>query len=193
MHDKLLEDLWPRTRVIRSRRKTMSVQVKEGALVVKAPLGTDDAQIREFLGKHIRWIRTHFEKARAAEEAAREEGTLSMEEIRELADRALEVIPGRVRYYAGLMGVTYGRITIRNQRSRWGSCSGSGNLNFNCLLMLCPPEVVDSVVVHELAHRLEMNHSERFYSHVRRVYPEYDRWNRWLKDNGSILMKRMTG
>ena len=114
-----------------------------------------------------------------------------MDEIRQLADKALEIIPGRVNYYAPLVGVTYGRITIRNQRSKWGSCSSKGNLNFNCLLMLTPPEVIDSVVVHELCHRKEMNHSDRFYSEVLRVFPDYWKWERWLKDNGNILMAMM--
>ena len=118
---------------------------------------------------------------------------LSPQDIRALAAEALEVIPKRVAYYAPLMGVTVGRITIRNQKTRWGSCSSKGNLNFNCLLMLCPPQVLDAVVVHELAHRREMNHSKRFYAHVLRVYPDYYKWNKWLKDNGPALIRRMTG
>ena len=94
-------------------------------------------------------------------------------------------------YYAPQIGVDYGRITIRCQRTRWGSCSAKGNLNFNCLLMLAPPEVLDSVVVHELCHRREMNHSPRFYALVLRVFPDYHRWDRWLKDNGPALMARI--
>ncbi len=181
------------TEIIRSRRKTFSVQIKGNRLLVKVPLGAGDREIADFLKKHERWIVTHLEKAQASQQKAAEAGLLSMEEIRALADQALQVIPERVRYYAPLMGVTYGRITIRNQRSRWGSCTSKGNLNFNCLLMLCPPEVVDSVVVHELAHRLEMNHSDRFYAQVLRVFPEYPKWDRWLKENGPVLMQRMTG
>ncbi len=116
-----------------------------------------------------------------------------MDEIHGLADQALQVIPERVKYYAPLVGVTYGKITIRNQKTRWGSCSANGNLNFNCLLMLAPPEVIDSVVVHELCHRKHMNHSREFYEEVRRVYPEYDRCHKWLKEHGSELMRKMTG
>lgn len=123
----------------------------------------------------------------------RASGRLSMEELRTLAQQAVKVIPERVAYYASRVGVTYGRITIRNQKSRWGSCSSKGNLNFNCLLMLAPMEVIDSVVVHELCHRLEMNHSKRFYEHVLRVYPEYYRYHAWLKEHGSDIMRRMTG
>lgn len=74
---------------------------------------------------------------------------------------------------------------------KWGSCSSKGNLNFNCLLMLTPQKVIDSVVVHELCHRKEMNHSDKFYAEVLRVFPEYWTWDKWLKDNGDMLMKRM--
>ena len=91
-------------------------------------------------------------------------------------------------HYAPLVGVSYGRITIRCQRTRWGSCSSKGNLNFNCLLMLAPPEVLDCIVVHELCHRKEMNHSQRFYAEVLRVMPDYRERYKWLKENGHMLM-----
>ena len=116
---------------------------------------------------------------------------LSMEEIRTLAEQALKVIPERAKYYAKKLGVTYGRITIRNQRSRWGSCSQRKNLNFNCLLMLVPPEVLDSVIVHELCHLKEMNHSEKFYAEVLSVFPDYWKHQKWLKENGMAIMARI--
>lgn len=127
------------------------------------------------------------------ERLRRETGALTREDIHILAKEALRVIPERVAYYAPKVGVTYRRITIRNQRSRWGSCSGKKNLNFNCLLMLAPPEVLDSVVVHELCHLLEMNHSKKFYEQVLRVYPDYYRDHEWLKTHGEKLLRRMTG
>ena len=108
-----------------------------------------------------------------------------------MAQKAMEIIPQRVKYYAQLLGVTYGRITIRNQKTKWGSCSASGNLNFNCLLMSAPQEVLDSVIVHELCHRLYMNHSKDFYAAVYRIFPDYGKWNKWLKDNGNLLIQRM--
>ena len=89
------------------------------------------------------------------------------------------------------MGVRYGRITIRNQHTRWGSCSAQGNLNFNCLLMLCPEAVRDYVVIHELCHRLELNHSEKFWTEVERVMPDYKIHRKWLKDNGTSLIARL--
>lgn len=178
-------------KLIRSSRKTISAQIKDGQLIVRAPLRCPERQIREFLEKHHRWIENHLQKSEEAARQARNSGRISEQELRELADKAVEYIPQRVRYYAGIMGVSYGRITIRAQKTRWGSCSARGNLNFNCLLMLTPPEVIDSVVVHELAHRFEMNHSPRFYAHVLAAYPEYETWNTWLKKNGQAVMKRL--
>ena len=178
-------------KVIRSQRKTMSVEIRTGTVLVRAPVQATDREIRDFLLKHKKWIETHLAKAQEQNAAAGSAEKLSIEQLNELADRALTVVPGRVKYYASMMGVTYGRITIRNQRTRWGSCSSKGNLNFNCLLMLAPPEVLDSVVVHELCHRLEMNHSDRFYAEVLRVFPDYRKWQQWLKENGARLMAKM--
>ena len=80
---------------------------------------------------------------------------------------------------------------MRAQRTRWGSCSSSGNLNFNCLLALVPPAVLDYVVVHELCHRLEMNHSPRFWQEVGRVMPDYEEHKKWLRENGAELIERL--
>ena len=177
--------------VIRSARKSFAVEIRRDSLTVRAPLQATDAEIGRFLMDHRKLIDKHLQKARERERELSGIAPLTKAELRQLADQAVRIIPERVRHYAPLIGVTYGRITIRNQRTRWGSCSSQGNLNFNCLLMLTPPEVIDSVVVHELCHRKEMNHSERFYAEVLRVFPEYRKWNQWLRDHGPELMKRM--
>lgn len=179
--------------LIRSNRKTVGLQIKRGEIIVRAPMTLSKERIDDFVREHEGWIQKHLEGSVARERQYEGIEPLSMEELRELADRACQTIPPRVKHYASLLGVTYGRITVRNQRTRWGSCSAKGNLNFNCLLMLAPPEVLDSVVVHELCHRKEMNHSPRFYAEVRRVFPEYDKWHGWLKKNGAVLMRRMGG
>lgn len=177
--------------VIRSNRRTIGLEVKpDGQVIVRVPIRLPDSEICKFVHKHEEWIQKHQEIARQRLEERPPVEKLNMQEIQELADQAVKVIPQRVAYYAPKIGVDYGRITIRNQKTRWGSCSANGNLNFNCLLMLTPSEVIDSVVVHELCHRKEMNHSDRFYAEVLWVFPDYWKWNRWLKENGGQLMQR---
>lgn len=175
-------------KIKRSNRKTLCLEITVEGLLVRAPLRASAEEINSFVEKKRDWIEKHLKKAQEREKCV---SKLTREELEQLAKEACRVIPERVAYYAPLVGVTYGRITIRNQHTRWGSCSSKGNLNFNCLLMLAPPEVLDSVVVHELCHRKEMNHSAKFYEQVLRVYPDYHKWNRWLKENGRALMARM--
>ncbi len=121
---------------------------------------------------------------------AEEAGLLSDEDIRRLYREARGVIPRRVREYAERFGVTYGRITIRLQKTRWGSCSSKGGLNFNCLLMLAPEDVLDYVIAHELCHRKEMNHSKRFHEELAKVFPREKDCRAWLRRNGPVLLAR---
>ena len=93
----------------------------------------------------------------------------------------------KTAHFAKEMGVTYGRITIREQKTRWGSCSSAGNLNYNWKLVLMPERVMDYVVIHELAHRKEMNHSRNFWKVVEEAMPDYRKYKAWLKENGNIL------
>lgn len=178
--------------VIRSSRKTMSLEVREdGTVLVRAPYRMPNAQIQRFVREKTDWIEKHLQMQEERKRSLPPEDKLTMEEIQKLADRALEEIPKRVAHYAQILQVTYGQITIRNQKTRWGSCSSKGNLNFNCLLMLTPPEVIDYVVVHELCHRKEMNHSAGFWEEVERILPDYRERRKWLKENGGRLISRM--
>ncbi len=180
--------------VIRSKRKSIGVEITgKLRVLVRAPLGCTDQEIQNFVNRHLDWIDTHLQKMKERKQDESGQARLTAEELKELAEKAMQVIPERVAYYAPRLGVTCRRITIRNQKGRWGSCTTKGNLSFNCLLMLTPMEVIDSVVVHELCHLLEMNHSPRFYYHVLRVYPDYYKWNDWLKQHGSSIIHRMTG
>lgn len=178
-------------RVIRSRRRSIALEITPaGDVLVRAPQRMPEKDIRRFVQDKQDWILTHLDKVRRRQ-AQHTEPPLTEPDIRSLAQQALEVLPPRVDYFAEKVGVTYGNITVRNQKTRWGSCSSRGNLNFNCLLMLTPPEVQDYVVVHELCHRLEMNHSPRFWAQVEWVLPDYRRHRQWLKDNGGALIARM--
>ena len=180
--------------IIKSKRKTISLQIRsDGSIELKVPMQMSNVQIKKFLNQKCDWIDKHLQAVNERQRQMSQVKKLTKEEIHELADRALEVIPKRVAHFASLVGVTYGRITIRNQKTRWGSCSGKGNLNFNCLLMLMPAEVLDYVVVHELCHRKEMNHSPQFWAEVRKIMPDYEKQKSWLKDHCNEIMMKMIG
>ena len=183
--------------IIRSSRKTLAIEIRpDMRVIVRAPYQASGSYIEQFISARADWIAEHLrmqeQKNRQCNDALPVK-KLSNNDIKKLAVKACTYIPERVAHFAPFVGFTYGRITKRNQRTRWGSCSSRGNLNFNCLLMLTPPEVIDYVVVHELCHRKEMNHSGRFWNEVASVLPGYAEQEKWLKTPGNEIMKRMTG
>ena len=183
-------------KIVRSRRRTAVIEITEDLrVIVRVPYTMPDERIRRMVREKqsiidmkLARMRERLDKQYAA---FGEAVPITQGEIRELAVQARREIPPRVEHFAGIMGIQYGRITIRNQATLWGSCSAKGNLNFNCLLMLCPAEVRDYVIVHELCHRKEMNHSPRFWAEVGRVLPDYRLQRSWLKEYGGRLIRRM--
>lgn len=177
--------------IIRSGRRSCSIQVlPDGQVVVRAPLHMSDDDIARLVQAKQGWLTKTREQVLMSLKRS-DAPALTLEQVRQLADEATAVIPERVRHYAPLVGVSYGRISIRNQVSKWGSCTSTGNLSFNCLLMLAPREVLDYIVVHELCHRRHMDHSPQFWADVERVLPEYERAEQWLKQNGGALIENM--
>lgn len=176
----------------KSMRKSISIRISnEGKIIVKAPLISTQKEIEDFLLLKRNWILSHLEKVDNQNKIAEEEGIFTNEEMLMMKKKAKKIIPERVAYYAKLGGITYNKIFIRCQKTRWGSCSISGNLNFNCLLVLMPLEILDSVVVHELCHRKHMNHSKAFYNEIYKLFPDYKRCDKWLKNNGLSYLKRV--
>ncbi len=178
-------------RVVRSARRSFALELKPEGLIVRVPNWATQGQIRDFVARHQRWIEKAATRQAQREKALGDVQPLTEEELCTLAEQARACIPQRVEHYAPLVEVTYGRITIRTQRTRWGSCSAKGDLSFNCLLMLAPAQVLDSVVVHELCHRKEMNHSQRFYDHLLRAFPDYRACRAWLREHGEALLRRL--
>ena len=173
--------------IIKSDRKTIAIQIKpDGQVVVRCPKRMRIEEARRFVESKADWIEKHLAK-RTPQDVMK----YTPKEIEQLREAARKLVTERVRYYAPIVGVTYGQIAIRTQHTRWGSCSSKGNLNFNCLLTLVPPEVLDYVVVHELCHRKELNHSDRFWNEVRQIIPNYKVQKKWLKDNGSPLISKL--
>ena len=168
--------------LVRSRRRSMSLKVElDGTITVRAPFRTPPETADWFVESHRDWIEV---RLRAGEQILAERPSYTETERLEGKKRAEHVLKERGCSYAGLMGVSYGSITVREQKTRWGSCSAKGNLNFNWKLVLMPEEILDYVVVHELAHRLQMNHSTEFWDEVEKILPDYRKRRQWLKENG---------
>lgn len=183
----------PPIKLIRSKRKTIAIEVTSDCqVIVRAPLRISEKDINGFIGEKADWIEKSLSKMKKRQEDLsiqnEKHKPLSEQEIKLLTTKAKRILPVKVKKYADQIGVSYERITIRMQKSRWGSCSSQGNLNFNCLLMNAPDEVIDYVVVHELCHRKEMNHSPRFWALVESILPDYKKRRQWLKDHGKELM-----
>ena len=182
----------PEYTLVRSRRRTLALEITPaGQVIARAPLKMSRARIQAFVLEKADWIRAHLARVERQNQLAAQAGKLTKEELSSLRGALEPVIRERVHFFAKALGVTYGKITLRCQRTRWGSCSAKGNLSFNCLLALAPPEVQDYVVVHELCHRKQMNHSPAFWREVAALLPDYPARREWLKKNGPTLLARL--
>lgn len=178
--------------VIKSKRRSYAISIKEdGSIVFRVPLRTSNRQIAQIAEEKSRWIITHYLKA-CEKKNSRPGSDLSAVQRSALERRYKEAarsyIPKRVSYYHAMTGGEYNRITIRDQKTRWGSCSSKGTLSFNWRLMLAPPAILDYVVVHELCHLTHMNHSPAFWQAVETILPDYKSSRAWLKEHGSELV-----
>lgn len=175
--------------IIRSNRKTIAIEVSPKGVIVRAPNRATKREIEAFVREKDEWINKHIQRIEKLKEQSENLPKLTAEEIKELAEKARTVIPPKVEYYAKILKVTYGKITIRNQKTRRGSCSSAGNLNFNCLLMKFPDEIIDYVVVHELCHRKYMNHSKEFYAQIEQILSDYKAYQKYLKEQRTIFLQ----
>lgn len=157
--------------VIRSRRKTLSLQVdKSCKIIVRAPLFISQKEIDEFMSDKKEWL----EKAIVTQrERVKNQKIYSQDEIKILRKKAKEIIPEKVAYFSGLMGVEPSAVKINSAKTRYGSCSSKNSLNFSLYLMDKNEKFIDYVVVHELAHIKHHNHSKEFYAFVESFVPDY--------------------
>lgn len=176
--------------VVYSKRRTIGLEVQaDGKVLIRVPKGITKKALMDFVNERQEWIveKWFLVETRRQRKAARPKADYEENpEVEAFYRRAArKKIVEQTAWYAKIMGVTYGRISIRAAKTRWGSCSGEGNLNFHWKLILMPPEILDYVVVHELAHRKQMNHSALFWAEVGKVLPDYKARRAWLKENGS--------
>lgn len=164
--------------LIYADRRSISASVKDGRVVVRAPRKMPIELIEKFLLKHEHWIENALKRAK---ESASKFDSLSDADIKKMKSEAKSYLTAKTEYYSSLMGLKYGRITITSAKTRFGSCSSKGNISYSYRLMLYPEAARDYVVVHELAHLREMNHSPAFYRIIEGVMPDYKERKRMLK------------
>ena len=172
-------------RIIRSDRRTIAHQIEEdGQITVRVPRQVNADQAVIFAQSHGDWILKTREKVL---QRVFQRPIYTDAEMQEGKRRLRRCLEERLPVFSSKMGVSYGKVAIRDQKTRWGSCSRNGNLNFNWKLSLVPDEILDYVIVHELAHRIEMNHSADFWREVEKVLPDYRERRKWLKENGTRM------
>jgi len=165
-------------RMRQARRYVMRVR-PDGDLRVTIPHGGSKAEAKRFAERHAEWAR----KQRSRMLAARRPASVD----RELRTRAARELPPELLALAAQYGLDVRRVSIRNQRSRWGSCSPSGHISLNFRLLLMPAHVREYILIHELMHMRQANHSIRFWRLVEAVCPGFRDAERWLKKHGASL------
>ena len=157
-------------KIIRSKRKTIAIKVcDDGSVIIKAPRFASKAQIYSFINTKTDWIKKTQKKVKERGARLATVGKLTETELKELVAAAKEHIPERVAYFAPAVGVKYGKITIRKQRSRWGSCSSRNDLSLSLHLMKLPDRLIDYILIHELCHTLHRNHGPAFHALLDRM------------------------
>ncbi len=160
-------------RLIRSDRRTLSLEVTPRLeTLVRAPRRCPIAEIERFVSGHAAWIARQIQRQQRRQQTGLAR-PVSPEQERELRQLAQQVLPQRVAYYGAQMGLTPAGIRITGAQKRFGSCSGQNRLCFSWRLMLYPPEAIDYVVVHELAHIRHHDHSPAFYALIERYMPDH--------------------
>ena len=158
--------------VIYSKRKTIGIEVtRDTRVIVRAPMRCNRSLIDAALTRHSTWIERAVSKQKSRSDNHPEPA--SERELKELIEKARETLSARTSYYSAIMGLSPQNVKISSAKKRFGSCSSKNSINYSWRLMLYPPEAIDYVVVHELAHIRHKNHGREFYALVESVLPDY--------------------
>ncbi len=163
----------------RSNRKTISLQVRKQKIIVKAPIFLWKKYILQFVEKNKNWIENKIKNQKKS--------LINPDKINEYKKQAKIFIPKRVAEIAKEFGFEYKAVKITSAKTRWGSCTSQKNLNFTFRLILTPPEIIDYVICHELAHLKHMNHSRQFWWEVSKMDKDYKQHDFWLKKNWDLF------
>lgn len=176
--------------LIKSRRRTLSLTIEhDGTVTIRAPRGISQTHIDNFLKEKKNWIIKNVTKAKKRQLKSRDfSQKITPEQIPQLKRRARQMLTERADYFSERYDLSYKSIRLSSARTRWGSCGHENNLNFNWVIMFAPPEVIDYLVAHELAHTKYKNHQKSFWELVARMHPEYRQSRKWLRENAYLLL-----
>jgi len=165
----------------RARRMRLAIYC-DGNFVVTAPRNMSENIVEQFIIRKSQWILDKLDYFKSISGQVFAKGT--KKDYAEYKDQALALAEKRIGYFNKTYGFKFNKINIKNQKTRWGSCSRKGNLNFNYKIALLPERLADYIIVHELCHLKEFNHSQKFWNLVAKVMPDYLEIRNELKRSG---------
>jgi len=172
-------------RINKTKRKSIEIQINsQGKVIVRAPTWASENQINSFVQSKSSWIWKKVGEANKRLVLHPAQSKINPHDIPFLKQKARIAISDRVGYYAKIMELSYKNIRISNAKTRWGSCSPKNTLSFSWRLILFPQDIIDYVVVHELAHIKHKNHSKMFWDYVKTICPDYLNKRKWLRHKG---------
>jgi predicted metal-dependent hydrolase len=195
--------------LIRSNKKYLSLQIKNGQLIAKAPLFMPKSKIEDFINSKQQWIESKLQikpininqavyflgkkyQVIKTKDNLHIQNSQIIGNIAELLDfyrqEFQQILQDLLPKIAIKHNFNYNQVRVKKLKTRWGSCSNKNNLNFNYLLIQAPIEVIQSVIIHELCHTIHKNHSQDFWSLVYKIEPNYKEYHNWLKDNNKNLL-----
>lgn len=175
--------------LIRSKRRTLSISVeRDGIITIRAPRGLSQRRIDNFLKEKKKWITKRVEEAKEKQEKAKQlQSKLINVDIKKYREKARSHIRNRLEIFTKNFNLSYNKLRINGAKTRWGSCSPTNNLNFNWKIILAPTNIIDYLIVHELAHTKEKNHQKPFWNLVEKMDPNYKENRKWLKKHSYLL------
>jgi len=153
----------------------------DGSVVVTSPLGVELPLIEKFIAEKKQWVYDKIQFFKNVDSKAIRAS--SYEDYLENKDKALALVQNRVRYFNKLYGFSFNNIFIKNQKTRWGSCSNKKNLNLNYKIVFLPKKQQDYIIVHEMCHLKEFNHSKKFWALVEKALPDYSEIKKELRNH----------
>jgi predicted metal-dependent hydrolase len=161
---------------------------QDGSITIRAPKGIGKRHIDDFLKQKKKWIIKHVEKAKLRNEKSEIFAQkIDKKEIPKYKKMARKRLEERADHFSSTYGLRYKSIRLSSAKTRWGSCGPTNNLNFNWVIIFAPPQIIDYLVVHELAHTRHKNHQKHFWQTVEEMHPEYKENRKWLREHSYML------